>query len=226
MLSINRARPLRRIGVEIRQSKRPAQLAVLGAALAALAIAAWAFELEGESFNKSHYVTMFVWIPCSKAKLFLVEAWQFDTEIMVATLPSLTSAPSCYSRFSDTLTIRRIQHPDKQSREFGVNNFWAYTKACSVASALVQNEISQGQVLAPLSAEGLTPWPWGENHTLKFKKKTNVCWTLILVFFFLNHNSRMPECYWYGSQPIQGFGAALESWGAGFWEGSRVQSEF
>lgn len=61
MLSINRSRPLRRIGVEIRQSKRPAQLAVLGAALAALAIAAWVLELEGEeSFNKNRYVTMFV----------------------------------------------------------------------------------------------------------------------------------------------------------------------
>lgn len=67
MLSINRSRPLRRIGVEIRQSKRPAQLAVLGAALAALAIAAWVLELEGEeSFNKNRYVTMFVCIPCRK----------------------------------------------------------------------------------------------------------------------------------------------------------------
>ena len=98
MLSINRSRPLRRIGVEIRQSKRPAQLAVLGAALAALAIAAWVLELEGEeSFNKNRYVTMFVCIPCRKKPVsgWSMAVWHFD--IMVARLPSAPA--SCWRVF-------------------------------------------------------------------------------------------------------------------------------
>ena len=157
MLSINRSRPLRRIGVEIRQSKRPAQLAVLGAALAALAIAAWVLELEGEeSFNKNRYVTMFVCIPCRKKPVsgWSMAVWHFD--IMVARLPSAPA--SCW---------RVFRHQGMFS-SFSLGTKWDFTR--SSPSTFVSRK-----AVTPLEK-------WGKNST-PFHA---VGWLILMDFFARN----------------------------------------
>lgn len=67
---------------------------------------------------------------------------------------------------------------------------------------MVQNEISQGQVLAPLSAGRLDTFgKMGKNHTLGNSYTFSRGWMVDFDGFFF----QTAECYsYYGSQPIQG----------------------